>query len=219
MTNAQDFLESLAHIGFGDHLCLIYETKEEQFAAAIPFIRAGLLKNERCVYIADDNTIDAVLHAMQSEDLDLFTTSQKNGQLLLITKTESYLKEGYFHPEKMIGFLKKSAEDAVTSGYLGLRATGEMTWMLAGDPGSEKLMEYEALLNTFFPKANACALCQYNRNRFSDTLLLDVFRTHPLVVYKNKLIENPLYVTPEEFIGKPQKPLVVADVLAQFANS
>jgi hypothetical protein len=33
-----------------DHLCLIYETREEQFATAIPFLRIGLEQGEKCVY-------------------------------------------------------------------------------------------------------------------------------------------------------------------------
>jgi len=29
-----------------DHLCLIYETREEQFATVVPFIKAGLERRE-----------------------------------------------------------------------------------------------------------------------------------------------------------------------------
>ena len=34
----------------------IYETKEQQFAVVIPFIKIGLEHGGKCMYIVDDNT-------------------------------------------------------------------------------------------------------------------------------------------------------------------
>ncbi len=62
--------DALVHLGPHDHLCSIYASQEEQFAVAIPFIRIGLERNEKCVYIADDHNFDAVLDAMQAEGID-----------------------------------------------------------------------------------------------------------------------------------------------------
>lgn len=213
-----DFLGSLLKVGYGSHLCLIYENQEEQFATVIPFIKLGLERNEKCVYIADENTIETVTKAMKLAYFDLFTSSLTKGNLLMLTKTNSYLKDGYFSPEKMIRFLKKSTDEAIASGYKGLQVTGEMTWMLAGDPGSEKLIEYEAKLNNFLPGSRACAMCQYNLKSFSDELMFDVFRTHPFVIYKSKIIKNPLYLTPAEFFNHPKKQLVMDNVLERFAS-
>jgi len=36
----------------GDHLCLLYENRDQQFTAVLPFIRDGLRNKERCLYIA-----------------------------------------------------------------------------------------------------------------------------------------------------------------------
>ena len=42
---------AIAGIGVHDHLCLIYRTQEEQFAAVVPFIRIGRERGERCVVV------------------------------------------------------------------------------------------------------------------------------------------------------------------------
>lgn len=70
--------------------------------------------------------------------------------------------------------------------------------MFAGDPGSERMMEYEMKLNDFLPTHKACAVCQYSRKRFSNEQLIAVFQTHPKVIYRNEIIVNPLYLSTEE---------------------
>src|SRR5271156_354104 len=49
-----------------DHPCLIYETPVELAAAFVPYLRAGLLLGERCIYFTDENNERFVLEAMQS---------------------------------------------------------------------------------------------------------------------------------------------------------
>lgn len=66
-----DLASAMEKIGVHDHLCLIYETREEQFAAAIPFLRIGLERGEKCVYIVDDNTAAMVFDALSSAGVDV----------------------------------------------------------------------------------------------------------------------------------------------------
>jgi len=48
----------LANQKQGDHVCPIYESIEEQMASAVPFTKEGLARDERCLYVADDRTLD-----------------------------------------------------------------------------------------------------------------------------------------------------------------
>lgn len=205
-------LKAVASLGFHDHLCLIYESPEEQFAAVVPFIRIGLERGEKCIYIADDNTSEVVLEQMSKGGIDV-KEALASGALSVITKRESYLKQGYFDPDWMIRFLKETTGEAKSAGYVGLRATGEMTWMLGGDPGSERLIEYEAKLNYFFPENDALAICQYNINRFDPSTIKDVIRTHPMVIYRGQVCRNFYYVPPDEMLLPDQGYLEVGRLL------
>ncbi|MBI2925516.1 MAG: MEDS domain-containing protein [Verrucomicrobia bacterium] len=196
-------VEVLGRLGAHDHLCLIYETQAEQFAAVIPFMRLGLARGEQCLYIADDNTASAVLDAMRAGGINV-DAAVASGALTVATKRETYLKHGYFDPDAMIRLLTEATRAAKAAGFSALRATGEMTWMLGGDPGAERLMEYEAKLNYFFPHHDALAICQYNRSRFSNELILDVIRTHPMVIYGGTVGRNFYYVPPDEFLSANQ---------------
>ena len=192
-------LEALERLQPHDHLCLIYETQEEQFAAAIPFMRIGLERGQKCIYIADDNSVSTVLKAMRAHGIGADSAIQ-SGALSLATKQEAYLKQGYFDPDWMIGFVRETTEAALAAGFSALRVTGEMTWALGGDPGAERLMEYESKLNYFLSQHPCLAICQYNRRRFSPEVILDVVRTHPLVVCGGMVCRNFYYVPPDEFL-------------------
>lgn len=205
-------LKAVEGLGFHDHLCLIYETTEEQFAAIVPFVRLGLERGEKCVYVADDNTSGEVLEQMKRGGVDV-ASALESGALSVITKKEAYLKQGYFDPDWMIQFLKEVTDGAKAEGYTGLRVTGEMTWMLGGDPGSERLIEYESKLNYFFPENDVLAICQYNIGRFSPQIIMDVIRTHPMVLYRGQVCRNLYYVSPDEMLLPNQGYLEVSRLL------
>ncbi len=200
---ASPLLEALERLAPRDHLCLIYETQEEQFAAAIPFIKTGLERGERCIYIFDENDGAAICDAMRASGIDV-DGALESGALTLATKRDAYLIDGYFDPDCMIGFLKEATGNAIGEGYSALRVTGEMTWQLGGDPGADRLLEYESKLNDFFAENRCLAICQYNRHRFSPELILGVIRTHPIVVCGGLLCQNYYYLPPEEFL-KPNQ--------------
>jgi chemotaxis family two-component system sensor kinase Cph1 len=61
----------LSHIQAGDHICLVYETPEEQLAAAVPFIKEELARGERCVYITEECTAAEIASAFTAAGLDV----------------------------------------------------------------------------------------------------------------------------------------------------
>ena len=107
----------------------------------------------------------------------------------------------------MIQLLGEETDKALAEGYTALRATGEMTWALAGEPGSERLVEYESRLNHFFPDNKCYAVCQYDRRRFDSEMLLDILHTHPKVLFGKEGFDNSrmYYVPPELFLERDRQ--------------
>lgn len=105
----------------------------------------------------------------------------------------------------MILYLARIVTEVKAAGFPAYRFAGEMTWALGGDLDTDLLIEYEARLNHFLREYDAVCLCQYNNKRFSPTTILQVLRTHPLVVYGGHVCKNPYYVPPDEFL-KPNQP-------------
>jgi signal transduction histidine kinase len=200
-------IAALEQLGPHDHLCSIYENPEEHYAVAIPFIRIGLERGEKCIYIADDGTTDDVRQSMRSNGIDVDRAISSNA-LVLITKEQAYLEHGSFHPDWMSTFWKEATQLAIQEGFSALRATGEtewvQKWVLSECSGLERWMEYESRLTHTVAENNCSALCQYNRRLFPPELILDVIRTHPVVVNGGKVCRNLYFVPPDDFLATNQ---------------
>src|SRR6201988_3743338 len=196
-------IAALEQVGPHDHFCSIYESPEEHYAVAVPFMRIGLERGEKCIYIADDGSVEDAREAMQSEGIDVDGAIASKA-LVLATKDQTYLEHGTFHPDWMFTFWKETTELAMNEGFTALRATGETEWVLRGGRGLERWMEYESKLNHTLAENKCSALCQYNRRLFPPELILDVIRTHPVVVYRGTVCRNLYYVPPDEFLGTNQ---------------
>jgi len=198
VTKLADMLETLKP---HDHLCLIYESEEEWRGAAIPFLASGLKRGEKCVYVVDTSTAGEIHKYLGKEKIDT-SAAEKTGQSVILHETDAYTREGSFDPDKMIAFLISETEKAIAEGYKALRVTDEMTWVLRGYPGSEKLLEDEAKLNRdLFPHYPCLALCQYDRWKFNPEIIKGVIVTHPILVRGNNVYHNFYYIPPNQFLN------------------
>jgi PAS domain S-box-containing protein len=201
-------LDVLKTLDVHDHVCLIYETQEQLLASAIPFFLIGLDRGEKCLYVADKRTISAFLDGVRAEGVDVDVIAER-GLLTVANEQRTYLKKGYFNPEEMIRYWAGNVQKAKAAGFPALRFAGETSWALGGDPGTERLIEYEARINRFLIDNDAVCICQYNSKRFTPEVILQVLRTHPLVIYGGRVCKNPYYVPPDEFLKPNQKELEV----------
>jgi hypothetical protein len=180
----------------GDHVCTLYSNRDEQLAAAIDYIRGGLARGERCLYVCCEHSPDEFRDGLRAAGIDV-DAEEARGALLLITKREGHLAGGSFNPDKMITMLHAAVKDALDAGFEGLCAAGDMSWLLDEAPGSERISEYEARLNEFYPNSRALGLCLYNRNRLPAETLDHSMATHPHVrIAGNILLDNPFYEEP-----------------------
>jgi len=175
---------------------LFYGNRAEQMATIIPFLKDGLTRGERCIHIADEQSVEEVAQSLRAAAVDV-RRQQKRGALLLLTKRETYLRSGKFDPRDMIASLRQMQEQALADGFAGIRGTGEMTWALGSEVGCDRLIEYEALLNSFFPGSSFLAICQYNFRRFSAAVVRGVLRTHPKCVLGGPVHDNLYYEPPK----------------------
>lgn len=180
----------------GDHICTLYSTRDEQLAAAVAYIRGGLDRGERCLYVCCEHSPDEFRAGLKEGGIDV-ETEETRGALLLLTKHDGHLKGGTFDPDAMISMLHAAVKDALDAGFSGLCAAGDMSWLLDEAPGSERIAEYEARLNAFYPTSRALGLCLYNRNKLPPATIDHGIATHPHVrIADSILLENPFYEDP-----------------------
>lgn len=189
-------LESLHH---GSHVCSIYQNKQQQFRLVFGYLMEGLGLNEKVVYVADDNSPEVIISELKKagHDIDPFLKSK---QLEVLTKKETYLKDGEFSPGKMISFIEEVERNALKDGFSGFRGTGEMTWIIDSLADSKRLVEYESKLNDFFDNSKSRLICQYNEKKINNEILSSAIRTHPTSMIYGKIYENKYFYTEPKFM-------------------
>lgn len=183
----------------GTHMCLIYNNEEERRQVIFQFLASGLASGERVGYFADMMNPGQVVELLEEigvqrdvlDDLDKFTVSEAK---------DVYCPDGQFVPERMLQTLRNAYDSCMEEGFIGTRVSGEMSWALKELPGSDRLMEYEALVNNVLVTHPVTAICQYDANRFDGATIVDVLNVHPMMIVRGQIVHNPYYMKPEDFL-------------------
>ena len=190
----------------GEHICAVYETDAEQLRTAAEYLAGGLRAGERAFYVADCEDglgrFRAALAAIGIE-ADPFV---ERGALTECTHATAHLAGGAFDGRRMLALLRDEIASARDDGFAGLRACGDMSWLLSDAPGADQVVEYEAQLNGLLRDARAAVMCQYDRSRLHPQWLDHALATHPSVLVNGRHKANPFYVAPDLAVGRAAGP-------------
>ena len=180
------------------HICAFFNSRAEQNKVLMPFFKEGMDRGEKLFHIVDARLHDDHLTACRSCGIDV-DAAEKSGQLEVRHWEDAYLKDGYFDGDRMTRILEEVLEDGRKKFRL-TRLMGNMEWALETAPGVTDIIEYETKLNYVLPKYPDPVICVYDLNKHSGSVVMDILRTHPMVIIGGVLQENPLYIPPDEFL-------------------
>jgi hypothetical protein len=199
------------HLGFtaetfpaGTHMCYIYNDDDERHDLISKFIESGVAEGEAVHYFCHGSKGETLEEARRRIGVRL-PEGDKRGSLSMAQAIDVYCPDGAFIPQRMLDRVCDCYQSSVKSSLSGARASGEMAWALDGAPGTDRLIEYEALLNTILVENPCTALCQYDARRFDGATLFQVLAVHPAMVVQGRVARNPYYVPPEKFLAKMRK--------------
>ena len=103
----------------------------------------------------------------------------------------------------MLALLEEVLAAGKAKGFPLTRLMANMEWALEDRPGLEDFVEFETRVNYLTPKYDDVVLCcTYDLGRFGANIIMDVLRTHPMVIIGGILQENPFFVPPDEFLSE-----------------
>lgn len=179
----------------GDHVCAFYRDQADRDAILFPFLREGLSAGSKCICVVESVGPDDVRAAL---DLDQEVV---DGRLQVLTPQQSYLRDGTFSMPAMLDFWQQRVTATLADErFAFVRVIGEMPRALIEQPDLEEFLLYESEINRFAPRYPQVIVCLYDLDRFGGRLLVDILRTHPLVLLGGAVLENPYYLDPDAFL-------------------
>ena len=142
-----------------DHVILIYESLEAKRNTLFSYIHRGLKNGMAGIYICSEESPDEIKHAMVEYGIDVKVHEDK-GALHVLPYTEMYIRDGAFDLDFVMDTWNKWYDTAISKGFSGMRATGEMACFIDHDL-LEDLLTYENALHTVLD-IPMTAICAYN---------------------------------------------------------
>ncbi|MFD0913464.1 MEDS domain-containing protein [Methylophilus luteus] len=182
------------------HACAFFHSKEEEYEVLMPFILEGFKNGDRAFHIVNKDHRAEHLARLQQEGIDV-DSAEAAGLLAVVRWEDTYLKDGRFDQMLMIETLKEALSIATPPGKIS-RNIANMEWALESMPGVEDIVEYEARLNQALPKNHDPVVCTYDLSKFDASVVVDIMRTHPMVIIGGILQHNPFYIPAEEMLAE-----------------
>jgi hypothetical protein len=186
------------------HVCAFFNSKEEEYRVLMPFIKEGFERGERAFHVVDPAHRAAHLERLKEAGVGV-DEAERRGQLEVRRWHEAYLRDGHFDQRRMIDLIQEVLREGKSRGYPLTRLVANMEWALEDRPGVDDIVEYESRLNYVLPKYDDVVVCTYDLAKFNATVVMDILRTHPMVIVGGILQENPFYAPPDELIRELQE--------------
>jgi signal transduction histidine kinase len=193
------------------HSCLIYETPEEQLAAAVPLMEAGLKRGEKCIYLSDETSTGEVLEAMREHGIDIAAAIRSGALTVIPARTAS----GNGGTATTLDVLAEAAR-SVNGG--GVTLAREITCAPGQVVDQKQIEDYERHVASCFTGKKFVDVALYNRKRIPPQVLLGVIRSHPVVIWDGTVCNNLHAAVPEERLSPDPTSQEVERVLGNLRD-
>ena len=182
------------------HVCA-FTGVEENDAIFDPFIRQGIAVGDRMLYLVDPAESAAPVNRLRRLGYDASGLLEAH-RCEIRTWTETYLRGGRFDQARMLALLDLMLLDPTTP---RIRLIADMGWAIGREDAAGELIEFEARANFVHARHDHVVICSYDVAQFDGAFIIDILRTHPMVVIGGVLLDNPFFVPPEEFLREREQ--------------
>jgi hypothetical protein len=162
-------------------------------------IKDGLECGDKAVHVINPERHQDHLHRLAAAGIDA-AAAQSSGQFELRSNTETYLADGQFDQERMLEFFEQLATGNTNGVFPLSRVVCQMEWAVDGRSHVNDLLEFESRVNTVWRRHDDAVICTYDLAKFRGDTVIDIMRTHPMIIIGGILQHNPFFVPPEEFL-------------------
>lgn len=188
-----------SQLGEARHVCAFFNTDDEEYRVLLPFIRDGFECGDRAIHVVNPDQRNDHLQRLAAVGIDAIA-AQQSGQFELRTNTETYLRDGHFDQDRMLEVFEQLASGNATGGFPLSRIVCRMDWAAEGQSHIDHVVEFESRVNDVWRRHDDAVICTYHLAQFGGETVIDIMRTHPMVIIGGILHHNPFFIPPEEFL-------------------
>ena len=186
-------------LGQHRHICAFFNSVDEEHRVLRSFIKDGFDRGDKAFHLVDPELSEDHLRRLAEAGIDV-EQAVGMGQLELRRWQDAQLRGDRFDQDAMLALIEEVLQSGVADGYPLTRFVAHMEWALLDKPGVDDLLEFETRVNYVLPKYDDPVICTYDLSKFSASVVMDIMRTHPVVIIGEVLQENPFFVPPDEFL-------------------
>ena len=188
-----------SHLGETRHVCAFFNNDEEEYRVLLPFIKDGLKSGDKAVHVLNPAQRQNHLQRLAGAGIDS-AAAQQSGQLELRFNSEVYLPDGRFDQDRMLQVFEQLASGNAKGGFPLSRICCRMDWAVEDRSYIDDLVEFESRVNDVWRRHDDAVICTYNLAKFGGETVIDIMRTHPMIIIGGILQSNPFFVPPQEFL-------------------
>jgi len=181
------------------HVCAFFNSDDEEYRVLLPFIKDGFKCGHKAVHVVNPDQRSEHIQRLATAGIDP-ATAERNGQLEVKTNTETYLRDGRFDQERMLQAFEEIASGNAAGGFPLSRIVCRMDWAAEGKTHVEDLIEFESRVNHVWEHHDDAVICTYHLGKFGGDTVIDIMRTHPMIIIGGTLHRNPFFLRPSEFV-------------------
>lgn len=167
----------IGDLPWGTHFCQFFKTKEDLIDVLVPYFRAGLENNEKCVWVTSDFVTREDALAAMKKGVPGFSDYLAGGQIEIFPYTDWYLKGGSFDLKRTLNMWMDKHNEALAKGYAGMRVSGNPYW-IDNKKDWDDFDAYEAEINNVIGGTRLLVLCTYSLEKCGVAEILDVVSNH-----------------------------------------
>jgi len=188
-----------SQLGESRHVCAFFNSDDEEYRVLLPFIKDGFECGDKAIHVVNPDQHSDHLKRLAAAGIDTEAARQR-GQFDLRTNTEAYLRDGRFDKDRMLEVFEQVASGINQEGFPRGRIVCHMEWAVDAGSHVDDLVEFESRVNDVWLRHEDAVICTYNLAKFGGDTVIDIMRTHPMVIIGGILQQNPFFVPPDMFL-------------------
>jgi len=174
-------LQTVPQLRWGTHLAHFFGSGDELADVLVPYFKAGLENNERCLWVTGEGfTAEHARSALRGAVPDL-DKRERRKQIEIANGGEWYARNERLRPDELVKGLVQREQDALAQGYTGLRTNGDCAWV-PPDKWPD-FLDYEMLVQKNAGGRRMICMCSYCADQLPHNgSHMDVMERHDMAV-------------------------------------